>query len=385
MFYANKPAALFSALILCCVVVSQTAWSATSNAAPPPLFDKIWDSATLYQNPDNSNIQSFSLVGRYHGQYWSVDADQGKADGWDNRRIIFGFQMKLNEDFLLEAQMHANESLSPVYKGLYVGFLKWTPHDKDLSVSLGRLDYVFTGMERTTSSKRIATFERGLLVNQLMPGEVFGLQGSAKMGAHTIQGGVFTGATKGEFGDFSSGFAAMIGIEHALPLFFDQGEVHLDYLYNDGDREDTSFKPYRNVISLWHQGQISRYALGIDLTSARGGLDGQSNVYGLTLLPTIDLSQNLLISGDTLQLALRYQFANSGQINGLILPKRYEQEVSTGEGDQYQAFYMGFNYFINGEKLKLLAGAEYAEMEDTEKDGGEYRGWTYMAGFRMYF
>ncbi len=355
------------------------------NSSPPALFENIWDAATLYNNPENPAVQSFSLVGRYHGQYWSVDADQGKADGWDNRRIIFGFQTALYEDFLFEVQIHANESLSPVYRGLYVGFIKWAPKDIDYSASLGRLDYVYTGMERTTSSKKISTIERGLLVNQLMPGEVFGLYGTGKIGAHTVQAGLFTGATKGEFGDFHSGLASTLGVEHALPLFFDQGELHLDFLYNDSDREDTSFKPYRNVVSLWHQGRLGPFSMGIDITGGSQGLDGQSNVWGLTLLPGYKIAHNALIDGDALQMVLRYQYAKSKESNGLLLPSRYEQEVATGAGDRYQALYLGINYFLNDDKFKIMAGAEHARMKDAPGDGGNYQGWTYLAGIRLYF
>ncbi|MCP4008977.1 MAG: hypothetical protein GY726_05615, partial [Proteobacteria bacterium] len=217
----------------------QYAWSesvGTPNQTPAPeLFDNIWEGATLYRNPDNPTIQSFALVGRYHGQYWSVDANQGDADGWENRRIIFGFEAELSEELLFQAQMHVNDDLSPVYKGLYVGFFKWTPKQKDISVSFGRLDYVYAGLERTTSSKEMVTIERGLLVNQLMPGEVFGLYSKKKIGAHTVQAGLFTGSTREEFGDFSSGQAVTLGVGHELPLFYDQGSLHLDYLYNDGD------------------------------------------------------------------------------------------------------------------------------------------------------
>ncbi len=42
------------------------------------------------------------------------------------------------------------------------------------SISVGRLDYLFTGYERSESSKKINTIERGLLVNQIMPAEVVG-------------------------------------------------------------------------------------------------------------------------------------------------------------------------------------------------------------------
>jgi len=154
---------------------SGSIWSESENVPDPgsaaQRFQSIWNAATLYQNPDNPVIQSFSLVGRYHGQYWSVDADQGEADGWENRRMIFGFQSGIYSDFLVELQIKINDDFSPVYEELYTAFVKWTPGETDFSAYLGRVDYVFIGMERSTSSKKIATFERGLLVGQLTPGE----------------------------------------------------------------------------------------------------------------------------------------------------------------------------------------------------------------------
>ena len=57
-------------------------------------FDEVWDAAVLYKSEDNPTIQSFALVGRYHGQAWNVDADQGNAQDWENRREIFGFKSR---------------------------------------------------------------------------------------------------------------------------------------------------------------------------------------------------------------------------------------------------------------------------------------------------
>ena len=55
-----------------------------------PIFDWLWDVPRLYSNDDNDWIQNFSLFGRYHGQYYNVDASQGSAHGWENRRLWAG-------------------------------------------------------------------------------------------------------------------------------------------------------------------------------------------------------------------------------------------------------------------------------------------------------
>jgi len=68
-----------------------------------------------------------------------------------------------------------------------------------------------------------------------------------------------------------------------------------------------------------------------------------------------------------------------------LIPRRYESEVANGEGDRYQSFYAGLNYLLYGHRLKFMAGAEFAEMDDSANNGGNYSGWTYLAGLRFYF
>jgi phosphate-selective porin OprO/OprP len=124
--------------------------------------------------------------------------------------------------------------------------------------------------------------------------------------------------------------------------------------------------------------------MGMDLTVAKP-LETDGHVWGLTLEPTWMLLDELFGNSDPLQLALRYQYASSNEDNGLHLQRRYEEKVTEGEGDNYQAFYAGLNYFLYGHKLKLMLGGEYARMDDDANDGGEYRGWTWFGAVRLYF
>ena len=85
---------------------------------------------------------------------------------------------------------------------------------------------------------------------------------------------------------------------------------------------------------------------------------------------------------------MRYQFA-TGNNDGLLLQNRYERKVQSStsdlRGDRYHAIYSGINYFIYGHKLKLMSGLEYASMNDRQGNGGDFNGWTFFAGLRMYF
>ncbi len=348
------------------------------------IYDRIWATPVLYQDTENPTIQSFSLIGRYHGQFWSVHADQGNTSDWENRRRLVGFSSKWFQHFTLQAQMHVKTGGGSLYNGMYEAYIKWSPPDTDFSLSVGRLDYLFTGYERSKSSKKISAIERGLLVNQIMPAEVVGAHLEGKKDRFFYHAGLFSRSIEEEFDDFDTGAAAVIGAGYDTKLFYNEGSLHLDYLYNSRDTEGNAFRPYRHVASLWHKGKRGRLEMGIDLTVAKP-LETDGHVWGLTLEPTWMLLDELFGNSDPLQLALRYQYASSNEDNGLHLQRRYEEKVTEGEGDNYQAFYAGLNYFLYGHKLKLMLGGEYAQMDDAANDGGEYRGWTWFGAVRLYF
>ena len=378
-----------SGLILIIFLFSRVVFGASIDMPSSPTvvdrFDAFWAGANLYENAESSSIQSLSLVGRYHGQYWTVDSDSGNANGWDNRRMIFGVQSGLYDDYVIDLQMHINDSFSPVYDGLYTASLSWEPAAGERSLILGRLDYVYTGLERTTSSKRLVTFERGLLAAQLMPGEVVGVHAETQISDLSLRPAIYSGQIGDEFSDFSAGAAYGLGLSYPARGFYDKGTLNLDVLYNDGNALNNAFEPYRQIISVWHQGQKGRFRLGIDVTAGQDEFSGAPDVYGVTLIPTYDVADTILLDGDRLQFAMRYQYAVSDGDNGLQIPRRYEREVTVGEGDRYDAIYLGLNYLIYGDRLKMMVGAEYSEMRDDASDGGDYQGWTYMGGLRFYF
>lgn len=348
------------------------------------IYERIWETLRLYENEENSTIQAFSIIGRYHGQYWSANANDESANGWENRRIFAGAEANLFRQFIIHGQIAISEDFSPFYDGLYQAFVEWSPSEK-FSLSAGRLDYLFTGLERSTSSNRILTFERGLLVNQLMPGEVVAAMMERKPGDFSYRAGIFSGSIEQEFTSFKGGVGAVAGLSYNLPLFYKTGSFHLDYLFNDGDPANNALKPYDHIISLWHQGRKGPFELGVDLTWAHG-LDTRPQVFGVTVLPSYKIAHKLVREQDFLQAVLRYQFNFSDEDNGLQSQNRYEQEVVSGQfGDRYHACYAGINYHAFGDRFKFMTGVEYSTMNDAANDGGNFEGWTYFAGTRVFF
>ena len=375
---------MFRCVIVLAASFSLNGWSQQLPAESPDIYDRIWALPVLYDNPDNPVIQSFSLIGRYHGQYWSVDASQGTAADWENRRKIVGFSSKWLQNFTVQAQMFLHNDGDLLYGGLYEGFIKWSPEEIDFSLSIGRLDYLFTGYERSKSSKKINAIERGLLVNQVMPAEVVGAHLRGKNGRFSYHAGWFSSSVDEEFDDFKSGSATVVGVAYDTALFYEKGSLHLDYLHKPDSSKGNAFRPYRHVASLWHRGESGRLEVGVDLTVAQP-LETGGHVLGLTIEPSWILTNELFGNKDPLQVVMRYQYATSSRDNGLVLQRRYEQKVTQGEGNNYNAVYTGLNYFLYGHKLKFMAGGEYAHMKDSAGDGGKYSGWTWFGAVRLYF
>jgi hypothetical protein len=374
-------AGLVSLLATC---VGCNAWGQQAAGQTPEIYDRAWGAMDLYDSPDSAVVQSFSLIGRYHGQFWSVHGDEDDAQDWENRRRIVGFSSRWFGNFTLQAQMFIDTGEAFFYDGLYEAFVQWSPEGKDFSLSAGRLDFLFTGYERSTSSKRITTIERGQLVNQLMPGEVIGAHLRDKTNRFSYHAGLFSRGIKEEFDDFDSGAAAVAGAAIDASLWMEEGTLQLEYLHNSRGDGGNAFEPYRHIVSLWHKGERGRLGMATDITFA-DALGQAGNVLGLTLLPTWRLLDAVSGNNDPLQLALRYQYTRSSADNGLMLQRRYEGEVAEGRGDRYQALYLGLNYYLYDHKLKFMLAGEYARMEDAANDGGGFRGWTWFSAVRLYF
>jgi hypothetical protein len=214
---------------------------------------------------------------------------------------------------------------------------------------------------------------------------VVGAVAQGQAGDFSYRAGVFSGSIEQEFTDFAGGFGAVAGLGYVLPLFYANGSLHLDYLYNNGNPSNNALKSYDHVVSLWHQGQTGPFGLGVDLTAGHG-IEGRTSVLGVTVLPTYVFWKDVLCKGDALQAVLRHQYAVSDGDNGLQVQPRYEQEVAPGGlGNAYHAVYAGINYLIYGNRFKLMNGAEYSVMKDSSLGHDSFNGWTFFSGVRVYF
>lgn len=365
----------------------------SNNKKEQSIYDQIWGLAKLYQNKDNPVLQEFALQGRMHLQWATGDSDVGGYGSEDRpddvlwgdievRRWRLGFKSQWFQQFKLDGQIDVSPNFDPEFYGkIYDLNLTWAPGDA-FNIGIGKYKANFFSLEQATSSNHILTFERSLLSNTLFTGEITGIKVNGKIGNWLYTLGAYAGDDQREFTRFDAGYVYQAGVGYDLSktLGLKKALIKFDYQYSDDAENAGGGATFENSFSWntsWEQGRLSLYT---DVLAGTGRGD-QGDVWGFHFIPAVFLVE------DRLQLVMRYQFASADN-DGLRLQSRYERLASAltdgGRGDQYQAFYVGLNYYLYGHKLKLMAGTEYHDMSGGG-DGGDFSGWTSLVGLRISF
>lgn len=368
-------------------VAAAYAGSTPSDPAPAKdsdasFFDDLWSFATLYKNDDNHFIQEFKLRGRYHGQYARLDSDQGDFDDWENRRSRFGFDAKLFDkkiEVRLDAQ--SNDEWDPFYASLVDAYIKWKPSEK-FNLTVGRQKPQIGYYDFLQSTNSQPTFERSQIFNQLRVDRATGAVAEGKAGHWTWQAGIYANDVDREFGQLSGATSFGAGIGYDLKQAFDveKADWRLDWLHSDHDAEDTVLTRYDDLFSTTLWVKSGAWSIVTEAFYATG--DNADDVFGIFLQPSYDIVPKKL------QLVGRYTFTAGDGPDSVFAQTRYEQKApgltGGGRGDEYHAAYLGLQYFIYGDKLKLMAGAEYSHL-DGGGNGGDFEGTTVLTGIRFSF
>ncbi len=358
----------------------------------PNAFDKIWGYAGLYKDDLNPILQEFKLRGRYHGQYWDVDADQGSQSHWEDRRSRFGFDAKLfGKKIEVRADFQSNDGFDDFYDGLVDAYIRWKPNSS-ISVTAGKTKPLLGQYDWLESTNSQPTFERSQIFNQLGINRATGLTAEGTKDELSWRAGIYSNSTPsstggtgsfgdGEFGDFNGGISYTLGagydLKHLLDL--EKADFRLDWLHSEREQGDLVLGKYDDIVSATFFVKEGYSAVVVEGFSATGGDGNNSDVFGFFIQPTYDIIPKKL------QLVGRYSYANSEGSEGVVGQSRYERKVASnkGVGDVYHSLYGGAQYFIHGDKLKLIAGAEWATLENDK--GDSYDGLTLLTGIRLSF
>lgn len=344
-------------------------------------FDRIWGLATLYEG-DGRGLQEISFVGRYHGQYHVVSGTSGRDQGWENRRIRLGIAANFLRDFDAKIELDMIFEDDPTTSGLDLkngltdAFIAYQ-RSEVFRLVVGKHWIRFT-QEGATSSNRILTVERSMLVNQIWPAPelLSGVmaEGRSDGGGVLYRVGVYAGDKQKGLTKFAAGFGYLTSLGYSFGTAFGADEVlvRADWFHNDGHTGNDAFRDYANIVSLGASVVERRFGLTADLLVA-GGLDGVGDVWGFALLPSYYVTADL-------QGVFRYHHTVSKEPDGLMAAQRYEEFAGGGVGDNYHSAYAGLNYYVYGHKLKFMSGVEYSILNSASDLG--WKGWTLFLGTR---
>jgi hypothetical protein len=360
------------------------AFTASANAEPTA-FDELWSLATLYQNNNNPILEEFKLRGRYQGQYHWLESDQGQDDSWEDRRSRFGFDAKLFEKQIeLRADFQSNDGFEDLYDRLVDAYVRWKPN-ANLSITAGKLQPLIGYFDWLQSCNSQPTFERSQIFNQLGMDRATGLTIEGKTGKFTWQAGVYSNDVDREFGTFGGdySFGAGLGYDAKDCFGWKRADFRIDWLHSGHDADDGVLRNYDDLVSATFWGQNGPWGLAVEAFLGAGPTASTGDAFGFYIEPTYDLVP------EKLQLVARYSFAAGDGGTSLNGQKRYERTApdlpgGKAQGDQYHALYLGAQYFIYGDKLKLMAGAEYANLSGGSSTD-DYEGVTCLTGIRFYF
>jgi phosphate-selective porin OprO/OprP len=149
-------------------------------------------------------------------------------------------------------------------------------------------------------------------------------------------------------------------------------------LHSDREAGDLVLGRYDDIISGTFWAKEGNAALVVEAFHASGGDGANTDVFGFFIQPTYDIVPGKF------QLVGRYSYVQSDGATGVRPQNRYETPAGALRGDSYHAIYAGGQYFIYGDKLKLLAGAEYSAL--CQNSGTDrYDGYTFLTGLRFSF
>lgn len=363
------------------------ATATASSAEEKSDFEELWNFATLYKDDSNPYIQEFKLRGRYQGQYHIVDGGQDTEDDWEDRRSRFGFDAKLFEKKVeVRVDFQSNDGFRDLYDGLVDAYVKYKPTD-DLAITVGRTKPIIGYYDWLSSTNATPTFDRSQIFNQLSIDRATGVTVEGKYDQFAWQAGVYSNSIDPDrndfdqaFGEFNGGYSFTLGAgyDFSKVLNVKKADFRLDWLHSDRDADSNVLNRYDDVVSSTFYVQDGLWSFVAEGYYATGGDGNNGDVFGAFLQGTYDVLPKKL------QLVGRYSFAFGDGEQSLRRQTRYESRVVDGRGDQYQALYLGTQYFINGDKLKLLAGAEYSDLSGGPA-GRDFEGVTYLTGIRFSF
>jgi phosphate-selective porin OprO/OprP len=373
MLQTRKLLMLAAALTVTQVAAQDKPAAAAKPAAEPSLKERFENLGLIYKDKKNPGLQELWVLGRYHGHYHDNDGSHGQDSGFESRRVRLGFQATMFDRLTVHAQAISGSDFEPAYNGFTELWLRWQ-FAESLNLTVGQQKHRFTH-DRNVSSRYMSFMERSMFTNMMGLDYTPAVTLSGRVDKLEYYAGLFSNSAGTDmwesFTQLDSGSSFLAAVTYDLGHFLgaETASFYGGYLHSEAHANATNLTRFDDALAgalIFTDGPAAFVA---ELTAGFGGARGDA--IGLNLQPSYFLT-------DTLEVVGRYQIASSSQATGLSSQRRYERLAGMGNGDSYQAVYLGLNHYIAGHRLKLLTGMEYARMNQRDS-------FMVWAGIRMFF
>ena len=343
-------------------------------------FCDIFDHTTLYEG--DGFLKSLKFTGRYHGGFIDTEDQHpggGEDEFWEHRRFRAGFVAKLGGN--LTFQNIYNLDTSPHFdgdrfvNGLDELFIKWEPSD-DFYITVGKhkpsILRDFAG-----SSNRLQVFERSFITQNTVNQKLWGVAVGFEALGLNHEVGLWTTHFEDSFQWPTFEDSGSTFVYRTNYKLNDNTKIFFDYEYTDQHRgagKVFGAPLFENILALgteskWGDfGLITDFVLALDRGVATRGLPSGDDSHGIVITPYYNVT-------DKLQLVGRYAYGSDGVVER---PQRFASRVGV---DDHNSVYLGLQYFICGDKLKLQAGHEWSSAKLL--NGADYENNTWLAGVRV--
>ena len=364
---------LAAALTVTQVTAQDKPAAAAKPVAEQSLKERFENLGLIYKDKKNPGLQELWVLGRYHGHYHDNDGSHGQDSGFESRRVRLGFQATMFDRLTVHAQAISGSDFEPAYNGFTELWVRWQ-FAEALNLTVGQQKHRFTH-DRNVSSRYMSFMERSMFTNMMGLDYTPAVTLSGRVDKLEYYAGVFSNSAGTDmwdsFTELDSGSSFLAAVTYDLGHFLgaETASFYGGYLHSEAHGNATNLTRFDDALAgalIFTDGPAAFVA---ELTAGFGGARGDA--IGLNLQPSYFLT-------DTLEVVSRYQIASSSQATGLSSQRRYERLAGLGNGDAYQAVYLGLNHYIAGHRLKLLTGMEYARMNQRDS-------FMVWAGIRMFF
>jgi hypothetical protein len=379
--------------------------------------ENLKDFGKFYESPESSTLQSAKLFLSYQHQVGHIDGtDAASRDFDDSFEEFRRFWMGLSGNFGTYWKFKVVSQLSNDRHGYPGDYRQWghetfraanITFDADKFWDFEGVDAMTFGYGRRTgrmadewqrSSTMINCLERSSFSNKLWlydkeKGNPLAAWVKWTAGKHTFDTAVFSGSYDDYIGgwedskvyygswlgDFSAGSSFEL-LEYWISYYKQEGTAGEDRLAGGNDW----------ALSLVNRVGNGPWALHSTLAWGSNGdqvsVNREGDFGGIILMPMY------WIKDDKLKLVGRYLYQKADRSEGLKLNSRYVSisgkrdsvlDVNNGRGDKHQAIYLGINYYLCGENLKIISGIQHDELKSAGTN--QFRGWTVGSSIRLWF